>query len=245
MATANLNTQCSICKEETSTFICRGCSKDFCFDHLIEHRQLLNEQLHSIQDDYNQFRELIIDLKQYPEKQPLIKQIDQWENDSIIKIKQKAKECREILIHYTIPTINKIEIQLNNSSEQLIPNSKKNDFNEIHLNKLKEKLEELKDELNQSRNLSIEQQPNSFINQILIRISKFFQILFEIFSNQISTKNYLEKKGNFSFFIKISFATFSHRTSSTNNFYQIFSSPRSQKQKFVHKRNSKNIFNNL
>ncbi len=60
------STQCSICKE-TSTFLCNGCSKNFCFDHLTEHRQLLNEQLHFIQDDYNQFRQFIIDFKKNPE----------------------------------------------------------------------------------------------------------------------------------------------------------------------------------
>jgi hypothetical protein len=173
MATANLNTLCSVCNEETSTFICRGCSKDFCFDHLTEHRQLLKEQLHSIQDGYNQLRQSIIDLKNNSEKHPLIKQIDQWEKDSIIKIKQKAKQCRDQLINYTNETINQVEIKLNNSSEQLITNPKKNDFNEIHLNKLKQKLEELKKELYQPKNVSIDQQPNSFIKQIFIRFSKF------------------------------------------------------------------------
>ncbi len=166
-------TQCSICNEETCTFICRGCSKDFCFDHLTEHRQLLNEQLHHIQNDYNEFRQLIIDLKQYPEKHTLIEQIDQWENDSIIKIKQKAKECRQRLTNYTNKILNQVEIKLNNSNEQLIPNQKKNDFNEIHLNKLKEKLEELKKELNQPTIVSIEEQSNSLINQIFIRFGKF------------------------------------------------------------------------
>jgi chromosome segregation ATPase len=174
MATANLNTQCSICKHEIRTFLCNGCSTNFCKTHLPEHLESLNEQLHYIQNDYNQFRQFIIDFKKNSEKYPLIKQIDQWENDSIIKIKQKAKECRDELINYTIPTINQIEIKLNNLSEQLITNQKKNDFNEIHLNKLKEKLEKLKKELNQPKNVSIEQQSNSFINLIFIRFSKFY-----------------------------------------------------------------------
>jgi hypothetical protein len=174
MATANLNTQCSICREETSTFICNGCSNNFCFDHLTEHRQLLNEQLHSIQDDYTKFRKLINDLKNNPEKHPLIEQIDQWENDSIIKIKQNAKECRQKLTNYTNKILNQVEIELNNPNEQLLSNQKKNDFNEIHLNKLKEKLQQLKDELNQTKKVfSIGQQSNSFINRIFIRFSKF------------------------------------------------------------------------
>ncbi len=77
-------------------------------------------------------------------------------------------------LNYINETINQIEIKLNNSNEQLIINTKKNDFNEIHLKKLKQKLEELKKELNQPKNVSIEQQSNSFIKQILIRFSKFY-----------------------------------------------------------------------
>jgi DNA repair exonuclease SbcCD ATPase subunit len=173
MATANVNAHCSICEEETNTFICRGCSKDFCFDHLTEHRQSINEQIHSIQDDYNEFRQLINDLKNNPEKHSQIEQIDQWENDSIIKIKQKAKKCREILINYRNQTLNQIEIKLNNSNEQLISDQKKKDFNEIYLNELKEKLEKLKKQLNQSTIVSIEEQSNSFINQIFIRFGEF------------------------------------------------------------------------
>jgi hypothetical protein len=174
MATPNVKTQCSICKEEKSTFLCRGCEKDFCFDHLTEHRQLINTQLHYIQNDYNEFKQLIIDLKNNPEQHSLIKRIDQWEINSIQKIKQRAKECREILINYTNENINQIENKLDNRNEQLISNEKKNDFNEIDLKKFKDKLEKLKEELNQTTNISIEQQINSFINQIFIKLSKFF-----------------------------------------------------------------------
>jgi hypothetical protein len=144
MATTNLNTQCSICNEETGTFLCHGCSKNFCFNHLTEHQQSLNEQLHHIQNDYNQFKQTIIDLKNNPEKHSLIKQINQWENDSIEKIKQKAKECRERLINCTNKVLNQIEIKLNDPNKQLITNEKKNYFNEIDLNKFKQRLEKIK-----------------------------------------------------------------------------------------------------
>jgi hypothetical protein len=67
-------------------------------------------------------------------------------------------------------------------SPPLITNQKENDFNEIDLNKFREKL---KKELNQSKNVSIEQQSNSFIKQIFIRFGKFFSIRFEIFQKKI------------------------------------------------------------
>jgi hypothetical protein len=95
MATTNL-TKCSNCEEETNTFLCNGCSNYFCFHHLTEHRQLLNEQLHQIQHDFNQFSETIIDIRNNPLKHPFIQQINQWENESINKIKQTAEEGKII-----------------------------------------------------------------------------------------------------------------------------------------------------
>jgi len=148
---------------------------NFCSNHLKEHQQLLEIQLHQIQDDFNQFKQLITDLKNCPQKHPLITKIDQWENDSIQKIQQRAKQCRAILINdaCTNEILDKIQIKLNDPNQQIIPNEKKIDFNEISLNKFKEKLEKLKEELNQSENISIEQQSNSLINEISIKFSKF------------------------------------------------------------------------
>ena len=59
MTTSHSETKCSICDDETETFICRGCLKDFCFDHLTQHRQFLSEQLGLIQNDYNQFKQIL------------------------------------------------------------------------------------------------------------------------------------------------------------------------------------------
>ena len=91
MATLSNSTKCFICHEEINTFLCRGCSKDFCFRHIVEHQKSLNEQHGLIQNDFNQFRQDLIDMKNNSQKHPLIKQIDQWEYDSIQRIQQKAK----------------------------------------------------------------------------------------------------------------------------------------------------------
>lgn len=176
--------KCSMCDEEGDTF-CRGCSKDFCLDHLNEHRQFLHEQLGLIQNDFNQFRQNVMDIKNQSEKHPLIKQIDRWEKESILKIQEKANQCRQRLINFTNQSIVQIEIQLNETNQQLSSSGKqKKNFNEIHLNNFREKLKELNQKLDQPENLSIEQIPNSFISDISIRAlseSKFhfFSKIFE------------------------------------------------------------------
>jgi sugar lactone lactonase YvrE len=122
-------TQCLTCNEETSTFICRGCEKNFCFNHLTEHRQFLHEKFHLIQDEFNQF---MIDIRKNPVKHSLFEEIDRWENNSIDKIKEKAKQCREELINYTNENIHQIEMKLIDTNQQFQTNQKKiNDFYEI------------------------------------------------------------------------------------------------------------------
>jgi len=101
MATSNININCSICNKEIATSMCRGCSKDFCLEHLLEHHQTLQTKLQDIQNNFNEFRQTTIEQKNQPEKLSSIEKINQSETNSIEKIKQTAKECREILINYT------------------------------------------------------------------------------------------------------------------------------------------------
>jgi superoxide dismutase len=135
MATSHIQTKCSICNQETCTFICTGCSTAFCFHHLIEHRQTLQTKLNEIQNDFNQFKETIIQQINHPEKRLAIEKIDQWEINSIDKIKQTAKEYRQILINYTNTILKQIENKLNDPNEQTITIQGKFQFNEIHFNK--------------------------------------------------------------------------------------------------------------
>jgi hypothetical protein len=44
MITASTKFQCPVCKKETSTFNCDGCSQKFCFNDLNKLPQLLDEQ---------------------------------------------------------------------------------------------------------------------------------------------------------------------------------------------------------
>ncbi|UJR07075.1 hypothetical protein I4U23_011363 [Adineta vaga] len=79
----NNKMQCSTCKKDKITYFCRGCLKEYCFLHLEEHRQAINGDLDEIVNDFNQFQQEIHDGKQ---NSILIKQINEWEQESIEKI---------------------------------------------------------------------------------------------------------------------------------------------------------------
>jgi len=72
MATPADKVKCFKCNEEADTYTCRGCSKDFCFDHLIEHWQTFNQEFDEIENDRNLLKETIIEQKEDPNKRLLI-----------------------------------------------------------------------------------------------------------------------------------------------------------------------------
>ncbi|CAF1280501.1 unnamed protein product [Adineta steineri] len=172
MAVANNKTHCFTCNKEKITYPCRGCSKEFCLTHLTEHQQMLNEELNHIINDYDEFKQRINEQKQNPQNHSLIKQIDQWERKSIEIIQQKAQDCRENLVKSSQTYVNDIEKKFNDLCEQIKQIHAENEFNEINLNDLRNQLNKITEELNNSSNISIHQESQSFINEISIISSK-------------------------------------------------------------------------
>ncbi|CAF0927009.1 unnamed protein product [Adineta steineri] len=172
MTTANNRKRCFSCSRENNTYTCEGCSKRFCSIHIPEHHQRLNEELNHIIDDYNKFKQTINEQKQSPHDLSLVNQVNQWERNSIAKIQQKAKECREIVIKSSQTLLNDIEIKFNGLSEQIQRFQKENDFNENNLNHLRNQLRKMAKELNNPSNISIQQNSQTFISDISIISSK-------------------------------------------------------------------------
>ncbi|CAF4165699.1 unnamed protein product, partial [Adineta steineri] len=168
MAMASNKTQCFKCNKEKITYPCEGCSQRFCFVDLAEHKQLLHDELHIITNGYNEFKQRINEQKQNPQNHSLIKQIDQWEVNSIEQIQQKAQDCREIIIKSSQRFIDDIEMKFNDLSEQIKQFYKENDFNEINLNYLTNQLRKITEELNDPSKISIQQNSQTFINEISI-----------------------------------------------------------------------------
>ncbi|CAF0895842.1 unnamed protein product [Adineta steineri] len=175
MAAANIRAQCSVCNKGNTTYICRGCSKDFCFQHLTEHRQILDRQLDEIVNDHDQFQQTIIEQKQNPHNSSLIQQINEWETNSIEKIQLTAQQCRETVIKLTQKSINDIERKFSELSQKLKGIRQENEFNEIDLNHFQLKLTQITKEFLQPSNISIRQDSQEFIKKISV-ISSFEQI---------------------------------------------------------------------
>ncbi len=168
MAAASIKASCSICNHEEETYMCRGCSETFCFKHLEDHRETIHKEFNQIEDDYNLFRQTLNGQKDDQKIRLLIQQIDEWQEDSINKIKQTAEACKQRLIKSTNEYLNDINSKLDTLTDEIKEIRKKNAFNEIHLSQLKENLNKLKGKLDKQPNVSIEQQPSALINKIFI-----------------------------------------------------------------------------
>ncbi|CAF1177835.1 unnamed protein product [Adineta steineri] len=166
--TGNSGAKCSICNKANATCLCSGCSKDFCFQHLIEHRQILDKQLEEAINDHNQFQQTIIQQKQNPLNSSLIKQINQWETTSIHQIQQRIKECREKLMNLTQKSMNDVEKKFIELSKKLKEIREENEFNEVNLKGFQLKLTEITQEFLKSSNISIREDSKEFINKISV-----------------------------------------------------------------------------
>jgi len=170
MATATGKSNCITCGKEKIAYKCEGCSQNFCINHLNEHHQLIIKQFDDLENKRSIFRQNLTEQITYPQKHLLLKEINQWEKDSINKIQQIAEETRQLLIKYTNEYINQIEIRLIKLTEELKQIRQEDDFNEIHLNQLNQKLQQLEEELDKPSNISIQQESSTFINKIFVII---------------------------------------------------------------------------
>ncbi|CAF3325377.1 unnamed protein product [Rotaria socialis] len=170
MATAAINSkQCFICKKERfNLYLCDGCSEKFCSQDLAKHHQEHVLELEKIVTDSDTFQQNMSEQEEDLNHCSLIKQVNEWEHESIMKIKQTAEDCRQRLIKSTDDNIVEIKKKLNQFITDLRKMRDDDDFNEIHLNKLRVLLKELKKKLEQPQNVSILEESTSFINKMSI-----------------------------------------------------------------------------
>ncbi|CAF1121153.1 unnamed protein product [Adineta steineri] len=172
VAMVNNKTQCFTCNQDKITYLCEGCLKNFCLMDLTKHRQILNEELHHIINDYDQFKQIFNEQKPNSDDLALINQINEWEINSIKKIQLKARDCREIVIKSSQIFLNDIEKKFNDLSEQIKQIRQENEFNEINLNHFRNQLKKMILEINNPPKTSIQYDSQPFINDISIISTK-------------------------------------------------------------------------
>ena len=147
---------------------CGGCSRKFCFDHLTEHRRQVTQGLDGIEHDRNVRQQSLIEQRNNQKKLPVMQLVDKWEADSINKIRQTAKECRQILDKHKNQHIVDMENKLVELTKELKQIREDGEVSEIDLDHLKAKLKILRDEVDQPQNIKVQEESTSFVSKISI-----------------------------------------------------------------------------
>jgi chromosome segregation ATPase len=180
MATTTDRNRCAICNKEKATLRCGGCSKDFCFSHVADHRQELSKQLDEVEVTRDIFRQTLTEQSSQPQKHPLVQQIDQWELESINKIRQTAEEARQRLLQYTTGHVTEIEVQLNKLTDQLRQCRQEDDFFETDLSRWTKELTRLMDALNKSPNINVRQDSVPFVKKLVVDVQNSMYAMYNL-----------------------------------------------------------------
>ena len=171
MATSTVKRSlCKACNKAPSVFFCQGCQQDFCTSHAKEHRQELSKQLDTIILGHDQLKQNIAEFNAKSNQHPLMKEIDQWEMESIDKIRKAADDARKALSTTADGCSTKIKEELQHLTQELTTAQSEDNFIEIDLQEWTEKLKKLVMDLNTPTTIKIEQEKNNtpFIEKIIV-----------------------------------------------------------------------------
>ncbi|CAF0746361.1 unnamed protein product [Adineta ricciae] len=96
-STKRIKNGCTACGKMVGVFACRGCSGNFCLSHTKDHRDHLQRSLNDIIHDYEQIKRNINGQTVEQRRSSLVEQINEWEQESIKKVRELAGDIRQEL----------------------------------------------------------------------------------------------------------------------------------------------------
>ena len=100
-----------------------------------------------------------------------IQQVDQWEHDSIQKIKQTAEEIRQLISIHINENIIPTKEKLDQLTQQLKHAREQNNAIEVDIQRWKEELQEITQQLNKSTNIAIQLTSTPLVNKLQVQFS--------------------------------------------------------------------------
>ena len=178
---------CSICGKIPSLSFCIGCQRVFCTDHAEQHRVDLSILLDKIILDHSQCKQTLIQYTEESTSHPLIKQIHDWESQSMEKIRQVAFDARQQVFNAFEQFASNAIGTMKNLTDQFTKAQEEDNFLERDLRQWMETLVQLKKQLDKPPTINIRQGGPEipFISKILISISE----IFEKFAGRIAIKD--------------------------------------------------------
>ena len=167
---------CSVCAKVPSLSFCVGCQRVFCLDHAEQHRLDLSSLLDKIILEHGQCKQTIIQYTEESNSHPLMKQINEWEIQSIEKIHQAAIDARKQVLKAFEQFASHAITTIKNLTEELTKAQNDDNFIENDLKNWMDTLVKLKKELDKPPTINIRKAGNDipFISKIIINVSEIF-----------------------------------------------------------------------
>jgi vacuolar-type H+-ATPase subunit I/STV1 len=141
---------CSMCEKGAGAYFCIGCKKHFCKKDFHNHRETLNNELYGYIEDRNTLQEKISKPNQQKNIcSPLLLQIDEWQQQTIEKVKQAAEQARQQVMQILNSKGTEITSEFEKLSQELIQLKETEDFTEQDLKRLKQTINRLNEDLKQ------------------------------------------------------------------------------------------------
>lgn len=177
MATDISKKTCAKCVKGSGIVTCDGCYQSFCNKHLADHRQEILGELNQINENVKRFEQQLV-VENDPA--PIYSAVDQWETDSIEKIRRQAQIYRDEIKQLTNKTINDFHKYTKRIQSTIQSNKDKNDFTEVDVTNANQQLDALKQLLNDPFPISVGSDPKNPPNLHFLLIN--YQSPFKFFN---------------------------------------------------------------
>lgn len=150
--------------------LCDRCEQTFCDRHVIEHRRQNSNQLDNLLEEHDLIQE---ELRQSSNQHSLLKSIDKWEKESIVKIQTTAEKAREELREMIENSKQKLSTVCHDILEKLHLNRKMGEFCVNDLNRAMQQLKQLKKKVESPLSVNLIEDKKSVIHLITIKGTDF------------------------------------------------------------------------
>ena len=168
MASVTTKKTCAKCNKGAGIAMCHGCEQSFCTKHFIEHRQELSLQMDNVGQEHDV---LCRDLTNEQGTHPLLDRINQWEQESIIKIQVAAEMTRADLQQLLKKAKSNLKTSVTKMTEELQSSRESDDYTEVDIKKWTNQLQELRKMLESPLTISINYEYDSRSVIRLIKVS--------------------------------------------------------------------------
>ena len=157
---------CVICSKGGIVMLCDRCGQTYCDKHVNEHRQQFADELTDIDDEYDIIQQ---EIRQSPNRHSLLKNIDKWEKESIVKIQTAAETAREELQQMVDDAKERLSTACRNIVEGLRSSREIGDYCSNDLIRATQQLKQLKTKIVAPLTVQLVEDKKSVIHLITVK----------------------------------------------------------------------------